>query len=292
SDLVGYRGRTNVGSVALKQDLEGTADIVNSGLKEFLENLAIDLNTGEARVFVMGSVFGGTGAAGLPTIPALIKGLPDAKFPEANRQKLRFGCAMMTPYFSFPQGNGNNNGPGTDSARHAIATQAALLHYAHVPPGYQHVYFIGAPVKPKTNDNNVIGGQSQTNAPHYAEIAAALAAWDFFNLEQISTDEKELHFADTLHQKQDLGIRWEALPVHPDKAMRREEVKQRLIAFTTFAYFYKNFLYESFINHHAYKDTRWYRNNFGQLTLDDQGQALRQLFNFSNMYLQWLHQLG
>ncbi|HEX7316653.1 MAG TPA: hypothetical protein VF297_22315 [Pyrinomonadaceae bacterium] len=291
---VGYRGRTNVGAVALKQDMEGTAAIENSGLREFLANLNEDLQAGEARVFVMGSVFGGTGAAGLPTIPRLIDSLPEdiRVISRANRERIRYGCAMLTPYFSFPQSEGGDEGPGTDSARHAVATQAALMHYAHVPPGYQHVYFIGAPVRPHTNRHNVIGGQQQFNAPHYAELIAGLAAWDFFQLGEVSPDDKRLHFADTLQQGQEQGVNWRTLPVHPDAAFRREEVKQRMVAFTTFLYFYKNYLYHDFVNHRAYKTTDWYRNNFGDLTLDDQGTQLRHLYDFALIYLDWLRQFG
>lgn len=291
---VGYRGRTNVGAVALKQDMEGTAIIENSGLREFLVSLNEDLQAGETKVYVMGSVFGGTGAAGLPTIPNLINNLPEEirVIAQVNRERIRYGCAMVTPYFSFPQGEGDERGPGTDSARHIVATQAALMHYAHVPPGYQHVYFIGAPGRPHTNKHNVIGGQQQFNAPHYAELTAALAAWDFFMLEQIAPDDKRLHFADTLQQGQDQGVNWRTLPVHPDEATRRELVKQRMVTFTTFLYFYKNFLYHDFVNHRAYKKTDWYKNNFRDLTLDDQGTQLRHLYDFSLAYLNWLHQVG
>lgn len=291
---VGYRGRTNVGAVALKQDMEGTATLENSGLREFLVNLNEDLQAGEAKVFVMGSVFGGTGAAGLPTIPNLINNLPEEVrvIAQANRDRIRYGCAMVTPYFSFPQGEGGDDGPGTDSARHAVATQAALMHYAHVPPGYQHVYFVGAPSRPHTNKHNVIGGQQQSNAPHYAELVAALAAWDFFLLGRVEPDDKRLHFADTLQQGQEQGVTWRTLPVHPDEAVRREEVKRRMVTFATFLYFYKNFLYHDFVNHSAYKKTDWYKNNFGDLTLDDQGTQLRHLYDFALAHLGWLRQLG
>jgi hypothetical protein len=291
---VGYRGRTNVGAVALKQDMEGTATVDNSGLREFLVNLNEDLTSGEARLFVMGSVFGGTGAAGLPTIPSLINNLPDEVriIARDHRDKIRYGCAMLTPYFSFPQGEGGNTGPGTNSARHAVATQAALMHYAHVPPGYHHVYFIGAPVRPQTNNNNIIGGQHQVNDPHYAELTAALAAWDFFMLPGIDQNNRKLHFADTQQQGSEQGINWRTLPVHPDISGRRDEIKHRLVSFTTFAYFYKNFLYHDFVNHNGYRGTDWYRNNFQTLTLDDQGPQLRQLYNFSLNYLNWLNNVG
>lgn len=295
---VGYRGRTNVGSVALKQDLEGTAELKDSGLNEFLINLDSDLKTADAKIFVMGSVFGGTGAAGLPTIPSLIDRLPKAVIAENSRKKIRYGCAMMSPYFSFPQRNSEeqNMGPGTDSSRHAVATQAALIHYAHVPPGYQHVYFVGAPARPQTNSSNEVGGQRQLNSPHYAEIVAALSAWDFFQKDQIKLDVTELHFADTIRTlnqtQQDLDVRWDTLPVDPDRAIRREEIRRSVVVFATFAYFFKNFLYQGFVNRFEYKETTWYRNNFGELTLDNQGTQLRHLYDFSCAYLQWLDQVG
>lgn len=289
---VGYQGRTNVGAVALKQDLEGTANLAQKGLREFLEKLNIDIQTREARIFVMGSVFGGTGAAGLPTIPQLIENLPTDVIAKEPRSRLRYGCAMMTPYFSFPKGSSAGAGPGTDSARHAVATQAALLHYAHVPPGYQHIYFIGAPDRPQTNRSNIIGGQHQTNAPHYAELVAALAAWQFFALDQINPVNRELHFADTMQNKSDLGVNWKTLPVNPNNAAARDHIKRVLAVFTTLTYFYKNLLYKDLSNG-QYKDAIWYRDNFGHLTLnnDHEFDLLKILYDFSCSYLGWLSEV-
>ncbi len=285
---VGYRGRTNVGAVALKQDLEGTANIAQAGLREFLEKLNIDLQANEARIFVMGSVFGGTGAAGLPTVPQLIAGLPPDVIALDNRARLRFGCAMMTPYFSFPKGNSTTSGPGTDSARHAVATQAALLHYAHVPPSYQHVYFIGAPERAQTNSANFAGGQDQTNEPHYAEVVAALAAWQFFSLGTIRADERQLHFADSMKDKRDLGVSWETLPFNLENGAARDTLKRKLAVFTTLTYFYKNFLYDRFIHGNLYREASWYKDNFQQLSLDEDLPLLQELYDYSNSYLNWL----
>lgn len=288
---VGYRGRTNVGAVALKQDLEHTANVPEGGLRQFLEKLNIDIQTKEARIFVMGSVFGGTGAAGLPTIPQLIESLPADVVANENRTRIRYGCAMMTPYFSFPKGN-TSSGLGTDSARHAVATQAALLHYAHVPLGYQHVYFIGAPARPQTNSNNIIGGENQANDPHYAELIAALAAWQFFFLPPIQAFDNQLHFADTLHEKIDVGVNWKTIPINPNNMASRDRIKRDLTIFTTLTYFYKNFLYERFINGQLYRDANWYKDNFGQLSLDVDIPLLQRFYEFSRSYLLWLAKIG
>lgn len=291
---VGYQGRTNVGAVALKEDLEETRDRERGGLREFLVALTRDLQNGEARVFVTGSVFGGTGAAGIPTLPALLKGLGEQDLPANQRANLRWGCAMMGPYFIFPRpsaAEAAHLGLGTDSTLHPIATQAALMHYAHTPPAYQHVYLIGAPFRGQTNDANHPGGSDQRNQPHYAELAAALAAWDFFSLQSTDREEKKLHFADTQDNGIDRGVTWETLPVGVVGAPgRRGELAQKLIAFTTFVYVYRNILHNEFITNQSYRDSDMYKDNFGTLSLEGyaQEQSLVALNAFCDNYLGWL----
>src|SRR5205085_5066244 len=63
----GYRGRPNIGAVALISDLRRTLDAPGKGLYEFMSAIETDTRSSEfVRVFICGSVFGGTGAAGLP----------------------------------------------------------------------------------------------------------------------------------------------------------------------------------------------------------------------------------
>src|SRR5215213_2244633 len=113
----GYQAKPNIGAVALKQALEKSI-IAGNSLHTFLQRLNTDLQTGEARLFVFGSVFGGTGAAGLPIIPALIKELPDdSVISKDNRSRIRYGCTMLKPYFSFPR-NSTNGYSNLDSSKH------------------------------------------------------------------------------------------------------------------------------------------------------------------------------
>ncbi len=296
---VGYQGRTNVGAVALKQDLEETRDIERTGLREFLSALTNDLQNGEARVFVMGSVFGGTGAAGIPTIPALIKGLDAAALPQNSRDRLRWGCALMAPYFIFPRNSSGAGdlGPGTDSTKHPIATQAALLYYAHTHPGYQHLYLLGSPYRSQTNEQNHPGGDRQRNLPHYAELTAALAAWDFFSLQSIHAQERKLHYADSFDNGSDQGVSWETVPVFVSKHQSlRADIKKRMVSFTTFAYLYRNILHDEFISNRSYLDSDMYKDNFREKNLSLEGhaeeQALIALNNLCGNYLEWLSAVG
>ncbi len=290
----GYRGRTNVGSVALKQDLESTAALEGNSLRRFLEELNRDLNTGPARLFVIGSVFGGTGAAGLPTIPALINNLgDDSVLAPGNRKKLIFGSAMMGPYFAFPPpDDAQEKHPGTDSTQHAVATQAALLHYAHVPPDYDRSYLHGAPQRPQTNEQNVGGGTQQKNKPHYAEIMAALSAWDFFTRPDARSDERLLHYADTYKGGEDEGARWANLPLSLTLLPQRKLLTRRLVVFTTFAYFYHRLLHQRFIENREYQDMLFYGHNFNRLSLDQEIGQLSALNDFLDGYINWLRQIG
>jgi hypothetical protein len=292
---VGYQGRTNVGSVALKHDLEETTDTSGVGLREFLEALAGDLEQ-ETKVFVAGSIFGGTGAAGIPTIPAMVRQLRSDFFPEENRSNIRWGTALMSPYFSFPQRGsaGENFGPGTNSTLHPIAAKAAMLYYAYSPPGYNHVYLMGAPNRVNTNPDNEPGGEGQRNAPHYIELVSALSAMDFFSRGSIGPGEKYLHFADSfVERRADLGVCWETLPVFPNNAgTKREVIKRKLVSFTTFAYVYHKILHEPFILNNEYAASPMYNDNFVNkaLSLEPSGetQVLDQLNSFCGNYLGWL----
>jgi hypothetical protein len=289
---IGYRGRTSIGAVALKIDLEGTLEREGGGLHELVLNLQADLQNGEPRVFVFGSVFGGTGASALPTLPLIIKDM-DPALIGPNTARLRFGCAMLTPYFSFPKGApGATDGPAPDSDEHMIATKAALLHYSNERPAYEHVYLVGAPEQFRTASTFEPGDESQVNAPHYAEFVAALAASDFFSRREGRG--AQLHYAndETVEDTQQVqrGISWNTLP---EGGRGLAEVKRRLVAFTTFAYFYKNFLHRAFVDRQGHAEAPWYKDNFHPpLSLSTHREELNTLYDFSGSFLSWLRGVG
>jgi hypothetical protein len=282
----GYRGRPNVGAVVLISDLKRTLSRKGNGLSELIDAMRADLKSDIVRVFVFGSVFGGTGAAGLPTIPELLR-----EFFEENgeNEKLRIGCAMMTPYFTFPKAETRStDGPAPDPNIHQVATQAALLHYAHVPPGYQHVYVVGAPELVDSKIGHQPGGGAQENDPHFAEIIAAFGARDFFSLPVVDREERQLHYADAVH------FDWKSLPAADSTTNDQLEVKLRLLAFTTFAYLYRNILHVDLKDGRWRSKQAWYKDNFtrNNLTLENSGAELDMLNDFFGDYLNWLDMVG
>lgn len=288
----GYRGRTSVGAVALKIDLDSTVNDEGGGLYELTRSLQADLQNGRPKVFVAGSVFGGTGAAALPTVRAFLPNLgPDIIGPNASQ--LEFGCGMLAPYFTFPKSSRTATSEVIpDSDEHMIATKAALLHYAHVPPGYKHVYLIGAPERARTATTFEPGDETQVNAPHYVELVTALAAADFFSASANETQQEDLHFANDVivgDGQPSEGVTWRTLPLRG----QHQEVKRKLVSFVTTLYFYKNFLYRTITNSSEYQDAPWYRDNFRlPLTLATEREQLNTLFDFSTSFLTWLRAVG
>jgi len=158
-------------------------------LCNFINSLSL---AGEsARVFVFGSIFGGTGASSIPIIPTALRDA--AKVLGANTldlKKVKFGSTLLTQYFTFPNASDDELKKQKVIAKSelfALNCQAALQFYKDDPTVkayYKRFYHIGWP----TNDNFKIeydgevqtGGAQQKNQCHVVELLAAAAAYDFF----------------------------------------------------------------------------------------------------------------
>jgi hypothetical protein len=74
-----------------------------NGLKEFVSVLITETTSGKAKVFILGSVFGGTGASSIPIIPqALSRAAQIISNGSADILKnAYFGSTLLTAYFNF-----------------------------------------------------------------------------------------------------------------------------------------------------------------------------------------------
>lgn len=184
----GYRAQTQMGSMlmyhAIKEEAYKSKG-KGSDLVRYVENLM--LNPGSI-VFLFGSVFGGTGASSIPVLPHALQ--EAAKIVSKDGQgdllsKNLFGTVMLTNYFSF-------DAPDTEDAvfatsdKFALNSQAALSFYNEdetVRSTYKRLYMIGRdrPRNVSRKDaESVTGGDTQRNPEDYIELAAASAAYDFY----------------------------------------------------------------------------------------------------------------
>jgi hypothetical protein len=281
----GYVGRTHVGSLDLFRTLrhafqnvrrslagEGAGRAAHSqdALVSFFRDLRAAGQAGEpARLMVFGSVFGGTGASGLPALPFLLD-----EILSDVRTRLRLGCVPLGSYFSFGPPADPDRDP--DSTLHPLATQAALYHYAHSDTRYDRLYLVGAPTRRATSDSNDPGGHAQRNHAHYVEVAAALAAADFFRTPP-----------DGSRGVSSCGtpvVSWEGLPLGKEL-----ELGRNFRAFATFCLFHARYLYPEVANERhlgAYWQRSLARRTGAALTVDDQSEN-RKARDFARRFLAW-----
>ncbi|MDR2913251.1 MAG: tubulin-like doman-containing protein, partial [Tannerella sp.] len=70
----GYRAQTHLGSMLMYHSIINEIKQNDKGdLKRFIQELITASNSGNPRIFILGSVFGGTGASSIPIIPKAIK---------------------------------------------------------------------------------------------------------------------------------------------------------------------------------------------------------------------------
>lgn len=172
-------------------------DAVKTQEKELARYLELlNKHAATARVFVFGSVFGGTGASSIPVIPIAISEalkILTRGNNELNLKKVLFGSTLLTDYFTFKTPTSQQLTTDkiiADANNFALNCQAALSFYnadTTVRKTYKRMYHIGWPSSLKINysdgkaGNVVTGGHEQRNECHVAELMCAVAAYDFFN---------------------------------------------------------------------------------------------------------------
>ena len=171
----GYRGRPHVGAAALLAQIE---------TDKFWESFEDVVKSGSppVRVFLCGSVFGGTGAAVLPTLARRLRQV--AK--EADRPLFIAG-ALMLPYFTFPPGEDREANVATGHEL-LLQSQSALQYYHSEmevggdPYSFDDIYLVGW--RPAIELHyHAEGAAAQVNPPLAPELFGALAAAEFFSEE-------------------------------------------------------------------------------------------------------------
>lgn len=197
----GYRAQTHLGSMMMYHSIiEAASSPASSELKSFLSELIKASQNGQPKVFILGSVFGGTGASSIPIIPqAISKAAEILSNGAANVLKSAyFGSTLLTAYFSFRAPSGtelSNQRVIATSDKFALNSQVAMMFYDDdmtVKSTYQKFYMMGTsglewdPMQREGDKitETITGGEQQKNDSHYIELLAACAALDFYNADE------------------------------------------------------------------------------------------------------------
>ena len=105
---------------------------------EFIDRVRQDIGSGnDVKIFLAGSVFGGTGAAGIPTIARLLR---DSLSDYGTR--ILLGGALILPYFNFTVPDDETK-LFARSENFLTNTKAALKYYSQKDNVFNFMYFIG-----------------------------------------------------------------------------------------------------------------------------------------------------
>lgn len=284
----GYHGRPNIGAAVL------TASVLANDkfLRSLVDKIVSSSGAGrETRIFLVGSIFGGTGAAGFPTIARLISRHPDVA---RQRNAIKIGGALLLPYFHFSDTAEAESVVRAQAASFLRNTEGALRYYDMVEKEggiYDALYVVG--LNPYlTRPNLGPGGKIQVNPPMLPELLGALAAARHFLLNVV--DPESVHISGRA-KKEEFG--WEDLPPptatdQTSLSTARAKLRNDLGAAVRFAFSYSN-VYRPALTPFgipSIKKEAWFRRHLstcGDAIRNETQAELSALDTYLKRFLEW-----
>lgn len=241
SDMtVGFKGNPNVGSVVLNQ-LQSSEDF---------QKICQKFSDGD-RIFVISSIFGGTGASGFPILVKNLRSL-DVNIPNSNIiRQAPIGAITVLPYFNVEK----NAESEIDSSTFMSKTKAALTYYSKSVRECNAIYYVGD--DSRVSYLNSEGGKTQKNNAHVIEFISALSIIDFMSIskDKFRTDRDTGCAIDTIYKE--YGVQYK--DVKELECLNITNFSDQTLAITRkplsqFVLFMK-FLEKSIID--KYKDQTW-----------------------------------
>ena len=274
----GFRGHPSIGAAVMAQTVLGG----DGPWKTFQAKVAKDP---DAKIFLVGSIFGGTGASGFPTIAKLIKSASDGK-PIAAQ----IGGALILPYFTFIDADDDNQLKA--KAEHFVMnTQAALEYYQRWNKElvYNAIYLIGDDSQVQLK-NFSLGGKAQQNAQHFIELYAALAAIHFFGNSTEGDGGAQYFRLDRANNP----LKWADLPDGNGGVDIQSKLRQLYHFSVVYLDVYKPMLDDIGMGKVSGNDAPWYidffkRNQSNRISLNDAKTeaSLNSVKNYCEDFLVW-----
>ena len=204
----GYRAQTHLGSYLMyhafieeiRQANASDEYKSSSDLFKFVDRIREANNEGEARIFSLGSTFGGTGASSIPVMPiAITDAAKIISGGMVEMDNLFYGASLLSNYFTFPSPSDAHkakDGIIADAQFFPYNSAAALMYYIKdktILQTYKRFYILGwgefnkinvadykMKISGKTGGKTATGGKKQENPAHILEFMSAFSAKHFF----------------------------------------------------------------------------------------------------------------
>lgn len=284
----GFRGHPSIGAAVMAKNAN---DVTNTkAWRNLINEVHSDVTThGSAQIFLAGSIFGGTGAAGLPTIVRLLR---NTFAPNVANGTVRIGGVLLLPYFSFsPTQEVIDEGKlFAYSDNFLTNTKAALRYYANTSgSGYDSIYFIGDESMTPTRTFSV-GSSSQLNDAHIVDFFAAMAALHFYHERNFGVNSKIYYIAHQDNNK----FQWNDLPAIRMDDNTTVSMQKLFVQFTRFIFAYLHIVKPVFSKLESgdirKNNVAWYVDNLQKCELKSNSPIVEAFEKYAAFFARWLNQ--
>lgn len=290
----GFRGRPSVGAAVL-----GAIDPEKDPFWFDIFQATTRSKQGEdVRLFLMGSIFGGTGASAFPVVARMLRKHVRSQHVEKGA---RLSGVLFLPYFSYPPSLEGQQAVAADPNVFLAKAQQSLDYYQSLiveENVFDDLYLIGWPKLISFRENKT-GGKDQCNPPVLPELYGALAACHFFHAPRELNAElnerrqigRALHIAAGSEEAgSEERIGWADLPdIGTDLV---GNTKERLGQAMRFAYAYAR-IYAVHLARdqvRSYQKDPWYRfhlNDVRDIFSDSEQRAVDSIKEYCNRFLRY-----
>jgi len=251
----GFKGHPAIGSLLIAKEfdpdlsVEQTALTQNNlqqnywtrfcGRQSEITNIIAD-GSDVVRIMVVGSIFGGTGAAGVPTVIGKLHKLYEKAIAQG---KVQLGLVLMLPYFKFNKTtDGMQNGELCAEADDFIMNSRYALKYYNdsgIAQYANQIYLVGNNYY--ENMDFSVGGVDQKNPALVPETVAAIGISEFFGrgIEENESSRNVLYAC----RKDISDANADAAMISFEEFPRANEFKTNILNFTRFAMGSSRFLH-------------------------------------------------
>lgn len=164
---VGFKGNPNIGSVVLNQYQHS----------KIFQDIIASFEQGD-RIFVISSIFGGTGASGFPLLVKNLRAVSNQLSGNGNVKDAPIGAISVLPYFAVKPEDASKS--EIDSSTFIAKAKAALAYYDKNVTEPNVLYYVAD--RTSNQYENVDGGTGQQNDAHIVEVISALSIIDFMSI--------------------------------------------------------------------------------------------------------------